>query len=81
MDEIVERLRSLWPTGCGDEPAVAKLMDEAADRIEALEARCERYREALARIASGIDGQAAYDGKSAQIIARAALEEAGNGRG
>ncbi len=105
MSELVERLRTHFadcPPKPGERSFTRELLDEAADRIEALEARCERYREAL-EVAEdtlervtfhkpGTPGlsydserqlaeSAAGIAESGLGIVRAALEEAGNGRG
>lgn len=47
MTDIVERLHSLWPTGCGDEARGAAIMDEAADEITQLRAERERMRDLI----------------------------------
>ena len=49
QDDLKERLRAWSPLVASgyEAPAASLVMDEAADRIEALEAEVERLREAL----------------------------------
>ena len=79
MSDLAHRLRSVdcsWSE-------VGEWCAEAADRIEALEARCERLEGVLRRTITLAENYASGTGTvfaKGMDDARAALEEAGNGR-
>lgn len=73
---LTERLRSVWPTGATNEAAGARLMDEAADCIDALEATQAELVEALKQIAANNW----KDQTRARHVARSALTKLESGQ-